>query len=80
MDGDGAKQRNSIDRLAEIVIAPAVQAFRPIAFHGIGGQRDDGSLIAFRPKASRGCVTVHDGHHHVHEDDVERKPCVLGGS
>lgn len=69
---DGGQKFCTVDWLGQIAVAAGGEALFIIAEHGIGRQGEDGARVAGVAEAPRCLVTVHDGHLHVHEDDVER--------
>ena len=42
-----------------------------VAFHGVPGERDDGAIVAALAENPGGRVAIHDGHLHIHEDEIE---------
>ena len=72
---DGFEKRRRLDRLDQTAVHPRLQAALAIARHCVSGQRDDGNMFAgdFFPVADgkSGFNSVHSGHLHVHEDEVE---------
>src|SRR5665213_801536 len=62
-----------VHRLGDVVRGPGLDAFFPIALHGFGGQGNDGDELEnlFPPDGLHGVVTVHFGHHDVHQHDLQ---------
>ncbi len=71
---DHAKKFGDIDRLGGEFIAAGAEAALAVFHHGVGGERDDGPFVTIAAEIPGGGVAVHDGHLHIHEDDVEGFP------
>ena len=67
-------QGRRIDRLGREVVAARAQALLAIAFHRVGRECDDRTVVTHAAQPGCGPVAVELGHLHVHEDDVERCP------
>jgi hypothetical protein len=67
------QQLGHIDRLGDVVRGAGVDALVAIAFHRLGGERDDGQRMEGGDLADRahGVVAVHLRHHDVHQHDVD---------
>src|SRR3954454_2384386 len=63
------EQLLGVNRLGEIIGSTRFQALLAIAFHRLGGERDDGQASERRLLAdySHGLIAVHLRHHDVHE-------------
>src|SRR5580704_5154374 len=74
--GDRSGQLRRVDGLAYVVIHSGDDAFFSIAIHGAGGHGDDRDVSATgtftRSNGGGGFETIHLGHLHIHEDEVER--------
>ena len=72
--GDELGQHALVDGLGQIVIHPLADQALPLAWNGMGGDRDDRRGGVEGLAADRlGCAdAVHDGHLDIHEDDVKR--------
>ncbi len=60
-----------VKRLGRVVGAAGSQTFVAVAFHCVGGQRDDWQAAATPAQFGRGGVAVHHRHLHVHHDQVD---------
>ena len=79
---DHRQQLFYLEGLGDVVVHARFQAALPVAFHGMGGHRDDGDvaarLLLTRAQETGGLETVHLGHLNVHEDEVEGHPSGFG--
>ncbi len=71
-----SRQLDRVERLRDVVDAPQVDAPRPVAEVGPGGQKDDRDAAGFLvlEQALRDRPAVEPGHHDVQEDDVGTLP------
>ena len=65
------------ERLREVVIHSGRQAAFPVAAHGVGRQRDDGSVWGLGiplpvPDSGGCCEAIHDRHLAIHENEIKR--------
>ena len=79
-------KRARIKGLTERTVAPGVHAGDGVLRSDVCAQSDDGSslviagsVVFHRSNPSRRLFTVHDRHHHVHEDDVVRGDVAANG-
>ena len=55
-----------------MIIASRGETLFTVAYHGMGGQSDDGCRVASLAQNPCTGISVEDGHLHVHENRVER--------
>ena len=71
----GLKQLLRTNRLGHVVIHTCFEATFTISFHCMGCHGDDGDMLArlFFLNADHGCrfQSVHFGHFHIHQDNIE---------
>ena len=70
-------------QIADEIVHPGLEAFFPVALHGVGGEGDDpGRLVVFRGAvgsyAAGGLEAVQLGHLDVHENQVRMTLIGLG--
>src|SRR5690606_5956822 len=66
------EQVHDVDRLGEVVPGAGFDALLAVALHRLGGDGDDGQVLALGEPADllHGLDAVHLGHHDVHQHDV----------
>ena len=79
--GDRGQKLLRGEWLGQVVVAAGIEAFLTVLGHCVRRQGDDGAGAAQPAQLPRGLVSVHHGHLHVHQDQVERfarLACSLG--
>ena len=77
---DCLNQFRPINWFRGIVVASGLDTRLAIPLHRVGSQGNDRPGEAVLADLLRGLVAVHDGHLHVHQDDVERCACLDRGA
>ena len=78
--------RSSVSRrsvstgFGDVIARAGIDAFLAVAFHRLGGQRDDRQLLEaiHFPNRAHGFVAVHLRQHDVHQDEID--PSVLSAA
>ena len=61
-----------IDGLGDVRVAASTDALLAVACHGVGGQGNYRPCVPGPSEHLRSGIAVHDGHLHIHEDQIER--------
>ena len=68
---DDVHQPLAVEGFRRVIVAACLDAFLSIPHHGVGSQGDDRPRVVLLTEELRRLVTAHDGHLHVHQDDIE---------
>ena len=72
------KELGLVDRLGHVAVGPGVHAAFALAGRDLAGDGDHREVLVLLVRADGpdGVVAVHDGHHDVHQDDVDVRPAI----
>jgi len=71
LDSNRLNEIIASDRFGHICVAAGLKAFSLVTFHGVGRQCNNRPGVAAGPQMLRGEIAIHDGHLHVHEDNIK---------